>query len=107
MEILTDVSEQFEFVDDTLVYVDAPIEGVVRSKTGELFAFRCSTIVTGILWHWVLVPVASSEVSIAATFDEARKAAPPEWISIVEDRRGDSARVAMCRLVGGVHRVPG
>jgi len=106
IDVYSDVSEQFEFIEEKLVYVDAPLEGIVRAKTGGLFAFRCSPIVTGYLWHWVLLPVESAEASIDETFAKVKEAPPDRWISIVEDRRGDQPRVAVGRLDGGVHPIP-
>jgi hypothetical protein len=106
IDVYSDVSDQFEFIEEKLVYVDAPLEGIVRAKTGELFAFRCSPIVAGYLWHWVLLPVESTEAAIDETFAKARKSPPDRWISIVEDRRGDEPRIAVGRLDGGVHSIP-
>jgi len=100
------ILERFEFIDETLVYVDAPLEGVVRDKTGGLFAFRCSAIVHGYLWHWVLLPVASSAASIEDTFEAARAAPPEAWISVVEDRRAGQPRVTVVLLDGRVHPIP-
>jgi hypothetical protein len=101
-----DVSDEFELLEDQLVYHDAPLEGFLRARAGELFAFRTQTIIDGHLWHWVLLPVASVEAPISRTFAAARQTPPDLWISIVEDRRGDEARVVIARLRGGIHHLP-
>lgn len=103
--VCSDVSEQFEFVEERLVYVDAPVEGVLRSKDGEFFVFRCRSIIDGYLWHWVLLPVDSPDAPVDETFTAARSTPPGRWVSIVEDRRG-APRVAIGQLAGTVHPIP-
>jgi hypothetical protein len=104
--VWNDISEHFDFIEDKLVYVDAPLQGLLRAKTGELFAFRCTAVVRGCLWHWVLLPVASSEAIVDDTFERARQAPPERWVSIVEDRRGGESRVAAAELAGRKHEIP-
>lgn len=105
-ETWNDVTDHFEFVEDKLVYVDAPLEGILRSKTGELFAFRCAPIVLGCLWHWVLLRVNSVEDSVADAFERAGKVSPEGWVSIVEDRRGDHPHLFVAWLTRGIHKIP-
>jgi hypothetical protein len=103
---LADVTDHFEFIDETLVHVDAPLEGVVRAKSGELYAFRVVTLVDGCLWHWILLPVDSAAADVRSTFDAARTAVPDRWLSIIEDRRGPASRVSIAAMSGDVHRIP-
>ncbi len=103
--VCSDVSEQFEFDEDRLVYVDAPLEGIVRSRKGESFAFRCRSIIDGYLWHWVLIPAASVDATTDQVFAAAKSSPPKHWISIVEDRRGPP-RVAIGRMDGLIHPIP-
>jgi hypothetical protein len=84
--------DHFEFVEERLVYVDAPLEGLLRAKTGELFAFRCDSIIDHTLWHWTIVPAESLETAVADAFLAAQKN-PARWLSIVEDRRGEQERI--------------
>ena len=58
--LLEDISEFLDFVDETISYVDAPLEGIVRSKNGVLYAFRVLEIMSACLWHWVLLPAQST-----------------------------------------------
>jgi hypothetical protein len=45
VENWSDIMDHFEFLEERLVYVDAPLEGLLRATTGELFAFRCDSII--------------------------------------------------------------
>lgn len=100
------MAERFVFLDRQLVYVDAPFEGLVRSLEGDrVFAFRTESIVMNLVWHWVLLPVSSSEVEVAAAFELAETSPPHEWISIVEDRRGEAPRLYAACLPGSAYRV--
>jgi len=68
MRRTTDITDRFVFLEEYLVYVDEPLEGVVRSKdTGDLFVFRSLAIVPKLLWHWVLIPVDSADADIGHT----------------------------------------
>jgi hypothetical protein len=93
-----DITDEFEFVDDYLVYVDTPFEGFLEARHGELFAFRCSTIIGDRLIHWVLLPVASTDISVGEVFAAAKDESPEEWISVVEDRRTDEPTLYAARL---------
>jgi len=104
-EVWNDITDRFDFVEQTLVYVDAPLEGHLRAKSGELFAFRCTSIVDGALWHWVLMPVDSIEVTAADACARARQDPALSWLSIVEDRRSEPRRLAAVWMTGQ-HRIP-
>lgn len=108
MRECSDVTELFEVLEERLVYVDAPVEGFLRSKSGELYAFRCGSIIDGCLWHWVLLPVPALGSSVEAEFDRAGRQPPDRWVSIVEDRRGvsETARVTIVELDGTAHPIP-
>jgi hypothetical protein len=106
IDVWNDISEQFEFLDEQLIYVDEPLEGLLRAKTGELFAFRCTAIIADCLWHWVLLPVQSTAVSVKESFEVAQAKPPSEWGSVVEDRRGEQPRVSVAWLKGGIHEIP-
>lgn len=104
-EIWNDITDRFDFVEETLVYVDAPLEGHLRAKSGELFAFRCASIVDGALWHWVLIPVGSLGVTAADAFASARQHPTARWLSIVEDRRSEPSHLAAVWMEEP-HRIP-
>jgi hypothetical protein len=107
IEVWADISEQFSFLEEQLVYVDAPLEGFVRSfKTGELFVFRSTPIVAELVWHWVLLPIASTDVTVKSAFDAARAMPPEHWLSVIEDRRGEEPRLYAASLASSVHRLP-
>lgn len=55
-QTLTDITEEFEFLEETVTYIDAPLDGFLRNRSGELFAFSGSQSLqtpsgTG---HWYL-----------------------------------------------------
>lgn len=81
-----DISEHFEVVHESVVYVDSPIEGLLRSRTGDTYAFRCFTIAEGRLWHWTLLPCEPGD-NPAQVFRSAAAFPPERWTSILEDRR--------------------
>jgi hypothetical protein len=84
-ESVADISEMFEFLEETLVYADAPLEGLLRRRAdGALFAFRCSQLVGDLVFHWTLLPVDSPNADISEAFAHG---AETTWISILEDRR--------------------
>lgn len=86
-----DISELYSFVDENLVYVDAPLLGFLRERDGErLFAFRCDVIVRDHLWHWTLLPANELDADAGSSFERARAQPPATWLSIVEDRRTGS-----------------
>ena len=102
VEVWQDITDHFSFVNEHLVYTDAPWEGFLRSSaTGELFAFRTSEIIAGLLWHWSLLPVSSVEETVGQVFSAAQTDPPQKWISIVEDRRGTEPQLSAARLTGG------
>lgn len=95
--LLDDVSEFLDFVDETISYVDAPLEGIGRTKTGVLYAFRVLEIVPGCLWHWVLVPAQSTSEPVSSAF--CRSPGPEDkWLSILEDRRGEKPRITVAEF---------
>jgi hypothetical protein len=108
VEVWKDISEQFAFLDEHLVYVDAPLEGFVRAlRSGALFAFRCTPIVPGAAWHWVLLPASSTDDTVDAVFAAARISAPAKWLSIIEDRRGNDPQLHASWISGETHSLPG
>ena len=106
LEVLQDITQAFSFVDQSLVYMDAPWEGFLRSTTnGDLFAFRVSEIVTDTLWHWTLLPVPTLERTVDEVFTSARAEPPKPWLSIVEDRRGAEPRLSATWLSSSLKSV--
>lgn len=99
IEVWGDISDRFELIDEHLVYMDAPLEGYLKVReTGETFAFRCSPIVPGCLWHWVLLPSKSSKLDAKTVFENIWSAPPARWISVVEDRRGETPQLYAAEL---------
>jgi hypothetical protein len=83
-----DFDERFEICEEHLDYVDAPLQGFVRSRaSGERYAFRRTMIIAHHLWHWVLLGSLQDGVSPEVAFDAALAAPPQYWISVIEDRR--------------------
>jgi hypothetical protein len=83
---ISDILENYEFEEETLIYVDAPLAGWMRDRiTGVRYAFECINIVEGLLWHWSLVPDNGDGTSY---FDSKKIEQYRVWLSIVEDRRG-------------------
>jgi hypothetical protein len=99
------VSDQLELIEETLVYVDSPLEGHLRSKTGDLYTFRCVPVVRERLWHWILLPASSNQSAVADVFQRAQHVTPTHWISLVEDRRGDQPRVHAAWLSGDTYKL--
>jgi hypothetical protein len=80
-----DILDHYDFEEDTLVYVDAPLAGWMRDKTtGVRYSFECMSIVDGLLWHWALVPDSGDGKS---HFDHGKADGHNTWRSIVEERR--------------------
>ncbi|MBA3398072.1 MAG: hypothetical protein H0T89_35935 [Deltaproteobacteria bacterium] len=107
MDVFGDITDRFEFDNDLLVYVDAPLEGVaIELTTSRRFAFSVFAIVPDQLWHWVLVPEqfgflvlrskprAPDDMWRTVNFTEL------EWLSVVEDAREEPSRLSMARLIG-------
>jgi len=85
--------DKYSIVKETLPYLDAPVQGHMKNvETGEMFAFRCIEIIRGSLWHWVLVPVESTSESPEAAMAKLKARRIENWVSIVEDKRGDLSR---------------
>lgn len=106
MSFITDISEEYEFVPEFLVYADEPLEGFLRMKaTGDLFVFRTSVIIDAVLWHWVLLPVVTMRNDLQEVFDEMASRDDGKWLSIVEDRRDGRSRLHPAWISG--KRVPG
>jgi hypothetical protein len=59
----------------------------------------------GLLWHWVLVPIESTDTSVSEAFRAARTTPPDKWISIVEDRRGNEPKLTAAEL-RAEHSIP-
>jgi hypothetical protein len=92
----SDLTNRFEFEDDSLEYVDGSISGWLKEKGGsQWFAFECHPIVPGLAWHWILVP--ADRVADAATSlrNAAGHSSKDPWLSIIEDRRNGAS---ICRL---------
>jgi hypothetical protein len=101
MDRMTDIANRFLLLEDHLVYVDEPLEGVARSKdSGDLFVFRSLTIIPTLLWHWVLIPVTSTDVDIEQVFLSATTEPLARWMSIVEDRHDGHSQVGAVWIVG-------
>jgi hypothetical protein len=90
-----DILSLYDFVEEELVYVDAPLEGFLRARDdNRRFAFVCEAIVPARLWHWTLMPVDESHADIEGIFARATREPPREWLSIVEDRRTETHTLA-------------
>ena len=106
MNHLSDILQKFSFLEEHLVFVDEPLEGFLRSiDSQELFAFRITIVIPDLLWHWILIPVSSSELTIDEIFANAKNVTPERWISIVEDRRCEESHLSM-KWLGRSHRLP-
>jgi hypothetical protein len=107
MDSCKDMSERFDFVEEALVYVDAPLEGLVRHKaTGELFAFRCHPVIQHCVWCWVLLPVEGTAAVVASAFEHARAEPSQRWLSAIEDKRSADSQVVFAWLVSDKHPIP-
>jgi hypothetical protein len=97
--------DRLEFIDDPLVYYDAPILGFVKS--GETtYAFRCFPIIKDKLWHWIFVPVSSFAVAPNVVIENAMENPPPLWVSLVEDSRTEVRKVHEASMTGGIPLSP-
>jgi hypothetical protein len=91
---LADITARFRFVEETLAYVDAPLEGfLVELASGERYAFRCQEVVAKTVWHWVLLPAGEGNTSVDDVFTSAKANPPSRWLSVIEDRRGEKLEV--------------
>jgi hypothetical protein len=101
MEYSTDITENFDILDEYPIFVDEPLEGFLCSKnSGDLFAFRSFTLIPELLWHWVLIPVASVSANVKDAFASAASTPPDRWMSIVEDRRGGQPQLSAAWMEG-------
>ena len=92
-----DMSEEFDFEDEGMDYVDGPLSGWLRRKRdGAWFAYDCQPIIPERLWHWTLVPVPKKSDDVARALADAARA-KGQWLSVIEDRR--SAATSTCRAV--------
>jgi len=91
-----DISSLFDFEENSLDYVDAPLAGWLTSRdTGERFAFRCLSVLSNRIWHWSLVSASAATVDEAFNLSEADSR---EWLSILEDRRGDGVILSIAKI---------
>lgn len=96
--VFGDMSEQFEFDEHALEYMDGPLSGRLKRKSdGASFAFDCQPIITGKLWHWTLVPAPNTSADLARVLSDAARSSTGSWMSITEDRRAKGTSI--CRLV--------
>ncbi|HUJ62993.1 MAG TPA: hypothetical protein VLX92_31030, partial [Kofleriaceae bacterium] len=86
--------------NEHFIYNDGPLEGYAVSDTGEHFAFSCLEILSGMLWHWTLIPVTSTSKPVSDIVEAARSSPPEFWVSILEDNRDETPHVSECRMVG-------
>lgn len=89
-----DFLSDFEFDEESLVYVDAPLEGWLRHRsTGDWFAFRTVELLGKALVHWCLVPYERpQERWRLPEIDRVLHEHRTEWISVLEDGRGDGTK---------------
>jgi hypothetical protein len=103
----TDILDRFEQLDEHLVYVDGPLEGYLRERaSGDLFAFYRVEVVASVVWHWVLVSVASPSVPAADVFAAVRRGSPERWMSILEDHRAERVRLSAAWISSATHPIP-
>ena len=97
-QLFEDMSDEFDFDEETMDYVDGPLSGWLRRKRDSAwFAFDCQPIIQRKLWHWTLVPAPNKSPNVAHVLTEAAKAKSGFWMSIIEDRRLDHRK--NCHLV--------
>lgn len=107
VETLADITDRFRFVEESLVYIDAPVEGfLVHIANGTRYAFRSREIVARSVWHWVLVPLGEGQVSVNDAFASATTGVPFNWLSIIEDRREGSSRCEVVEMSSEKTRPP-
>jgi hypothetical protein len=91
MKTWTDVLWPFRLEAEE--YYDRPFGGwAYCKKCGAKFAFASSPIVHEVLVHWAFIAASIDSDDFKRVFDEARKKAHEEWISVLEDRRVVSSR---------------
>ena len=96
--VFGDMSEEFDFDEDSMDHVDGPLSGWLRRKRdGAWFVYECQPVIAGKLWHWTLVPAPSKGPDPSMVLIAAADAKSGSWLSIIEDRR--SSPTSCCRLV--------
>jgi hypothetical protein len=101
-----DISELFSLIDERLEYFDGPLAGfAVSRQSGQMFAFRCITLIDACLWHWIFLPAASTGQSVDEVFASAIGDAPKEWISVIEDGREGEYRFYVAVMSGMQHPI--
>lgn len=104
--VLTDITDEFVFIDETVTYIDAPLDGFVRNRVGELFAFQRTTVVADAIWHWAIVPATSHTLAVAEIFRAARNMKAVDWISGLEDARFGTTNLTLAILNSARHPIP-
>src|SRR5690242_2616957 len=92
-------------VEETVTYVDGPMDGYAKGPNGNYFAFRRYPVIADVLFHWVLVPVESVAVDVDTVFRNTRTTPPRSWVSILEDMRTEKRAVYEATL-GPEHHIP-
>ncbi len=82
--------DEVDLIEETVTWVDGPMEGFAKGRRGEYYAFRRCPVIAGVLFHWVLIPVESTAIDVSAVFRATRAQPPPSWISVIEDARTDT-----------------
>jgi hypothetical protein len=96
-----DITDEFEFIDEFLLYVDEPFEGYLRSvRDQSLVAFVRQMVVPRLVWHWSLIPVQECVRPAREALDQTSPLST--WLSIVEDRRGPSPTLSAAWVSGPV-----
>ena len=96
---MADITERFRFVEESLVYVDGPIEGfVVHLESGVRYAFRTREMVANQLCCWILLPVAEGPMTVDEVFASARANPPAQWLRGIEDRREGASKFELVEM---------
>jgi len=102
-----------EFPAGRMVYNDAPLAGEAQCRhCGQWFAYVCSYPVWTSVCHWALIPIEQPlpEYSDGAEPPQCyaeQAARSPEWLSILEDRRGAGRPVVRAAVLRShTHPVP-
>jgi hypothetical protein len=94
--VFGDISDEFEFDEASMDYVDAPLSGWIQRKSdGQWFAFDCQPVVAQLVWHWTLVTTAVRS-DVREVLERAAAEKEGCWLSIIEDRR--TSAESTCRL---------
>ncbi len=95
MDALTtsDFLADYEFDEERLVYVDAPLQGWLKHRTTqEWFAFDVEVLIPHRLWHWRCVPFDRQAEDPVPEVEAVFAGHSGAWLSVLEDARGDSPR---------------